>query len=146
MQLKTENGSLHLYNDNGDFQVIDGIKSIKFSADSDQEVPLQAVIEVMLTTIDVIIPCEGLNQDIKVFNICPICGKKKIECLCKQSNFANTVELCVRDEHDKAFGYVQSITIEQLSSKPVIHIKKYEKDNEDNLKLDEDKQLKLFEY
>lgn len=146
MQLKTtEYGNLGLYTDKGDFQVIDGIKSINFSSNIEGLSPLTVTIEVMLSAIDVTIPCEGLNQDIKVFTICPVCGKKKIECLCKQSNFANNIELIVRDKNDKPFGYVQSIKIEQSSSKSSCSIEKYELEGT-KVKLDENKRPKLFKY
>ena len=92
--------------------------------------PVEAEIIINATDIDIIGFCKGLNRDIRIVAICPLCGELKCDCICEGnkgyeplSNACITlreVDGSILKGHDGE--YVQNINILQNdpNEKPLI--------------------------
>lgn len=152
MQIKTDDrGSMRLYNAKDEELDMKPVKSITFhTGNADTVQFLTATIEVYLTNIDVVGHCSSLKQDINLFTVCPICGKKRKDCEHTYEDIVATSNtLCVRDQNDKGFGYVQKAIIQQNFAEdaiPFLSLYKYEKTENGEIFKGEDKQPFLFYY
>lgn len=151
MKINTDsNGDLQIYDNYDNLVNINYVKSIDIDFGSCSEVSIvEATIKLTLSAVDIKGFCKGLDKNLKVFSICPECGKKRNDC----EHSADTTPLLnqhivVRDEENKALGYIQTIKIYQdEKTKPIISIKKYiRNESTDKVEVDENGEPKLFEY
>ena len=151
MKLKTnKDGNLELYTEDNILLNPNYIRNISFdSGDQGISQVLTATVEVVLSSVDMEVYNKMLDKNIDIFSVCPECGKKSFEA-CeheKEGRFAKSIELAVRYDSNKAFGYVHRVQVTQGEEiKPKLLLEKYELDENKKVCMDENNEPKLFVY
>ena len=110
MKLTAKNDIIKLQDDNGKEIDLGAILNIEVDVgDSNTAQVLTAKIEVALTGLYIEGHSELFNEDVKIFSICPMCGK--LNCNCETRNeIRSSVTLGVRKLSDgKAYGLINKV-------------------------------------